>query len=631
MKKSFIIGVGFIIMLLNVHASNIPSLDGDSNQSVGVQVNTVSEKGAWCWFADPRALHHQNHSGTINNTYIGYIDVHGAIKATQINHLTKTTNEVLIRSWFQPDDHNNPTFLVLPDERVMIFYSRHTDESCFYYRISRKPGDITTLGKEIRLETKDNTTYPSPFILSDDPHHIYLCWRGIGWHPTIARLTMPNENDEVQFNWGPHQIQQSQNGVGGVRPYAKYKSNGKDKIYLAYTTTHPDNQSVNWIYFNYIDVNNYSLNDINGTNLATIGSGALHNVDTSATYLNKYPNAVADDSPYRNWLWDISILNENTPVIATVSISEDKESHDYYHVMWTGKEWQKTFLSNAEGHFHQTPGLEKCYSGGMSIDATDPMVIYGSVPTNGEYGSVYELKKFTVASNGELTSTQQLTFNSSKNNIRPFSISSYNNNQNLAWMHGVYYDWIVSSARPEGFPTSIQTNIILPVGSIDLDKGLLFHNEDVGVNIDIDVPSSENFTVAVSLSPDYGDSCNEIIKTDAFTFGIEQGEHPRPYIQVGSDKSISSNILANSDTWRINGRGTGGQWYEPAKLSTLQVVITYENDVLRTYINELIDQSIEVKGLSLSKILPTAGKGVIQNISIYNRALSQDEIKKIYK
>lgn len=109
---------------------------------------------------------------------------------------------MLIRSYFQPDDHNNPTFLVLPDERVMIFYSRHTDEPCFYYRISQVPGDITTLGEEKKILTKDNTTYPSPFILSDDPEHIYLCWRGIRWHPTIARLSLPDENDEVQIDWG---------------------------------------------------------------------------------------------------------------------------------------------------------------------------------------------------------------------------------------------------------------------------------------------------------------------------------------------------------------------------------------------------------------------------------------------
>ncbi|WP_223857778.1 BNR-4 repeat-containing protein [Sphingobacterium micropteri] len=59
----------------------------------------------------------------------------------------------------------------------MIFYSRHTEEACFYYRISQKPGDITTLGEEKRMETDHNTTYPSPFILTDDPGHIYLCSR----------------------------------------------------------------------------------------------------------------------------------------------------------------------------------------------------------------------------------------------------------------------------------------------------------------------------------------------------------------------------------------------------------------------------------------------------------------------
>src|SRR5690606_41975284 len=111
--------------------------------------------------------------------------------------------------WFQPDDHNNPTFLVLPDDRVMIFYSRHTDEVCFYYRISQKPGDITTLGEEKRLETDHNTTYTSPFILADDPDHIYLCWRGLKWHPTSAKLSLPVERAEERLVDKSYQIVQS--------------------------------------------------------------------------------------------------------------------------------------------------------------------------------------------------------------------------------------------------------------------------------------------------------------------------------------------------------------------------------------------------------------------------------------
>ena len=110
---------------------------------------------------------------------------------------------------YKDDLIRNYINLIMPDDRIMIFYSRHTDEPCFYYRVSTKPGDITTLGKEMRLETEFNTTYPSPFFLSDDPNHFYLCWRGINWHPTIARLTLPDANDDVKFDWGPYQIVRS--------------------------------------------------------------------------------------------------------------------------------------------------------------------------------------------------------------------------------------------------------------------------------------------------------------------------------------------------------------------------------------------------------------------------------------
>ena len=186
-----------------------------SGYSVGTDGQLA--EGAWCWFADPRALHYESKDGKIDATYIGYIDYHGSIKAMQIDHKRNKRAEVLVRSWFQPDDHDNPSFLVLPDGRVMIIYSRHTDEPCFYYRISRIPGDITCLGEEKRLATANNTTYPNPFILSDDLNHIYMCWRGIGWHPTVAQMSMPDNDDNIKFTWGPYQMVQS----SGARPYAK--------------------------------------------------------------------------------------------------------------------------------------------------------------------------------------------------------------------------------------------------------------------------------------------------------------------------------------------------------------------------------------------------------------------------
>ena len=209
LKNSFFLAITSLLCASNAVATgNNVALKSNSSTSTTTVYdgNVVTTEGAWCWFADPRALHYENTSKTINYSYIAYIDVHGSIKATQHNFLTGKNNEVLIRSYFQPDDHDVPSFLVLPDERVMIFYSRHTDEACFYYRISKKAGDITSLGAEMKIVTVDNTTYPSPFIMSDDPTHIYLCWRGINWHPTIAKLSIPDAQDNLSITWGPYQI-----------------------------------------------------------------------------------------------------------------------------------------------------------------------------------------------------------------------------------------------------------------------------------------------------------------------------------------------------------------------------------------------------------------------------------------
>ena len=59
--------------------------------------NIVADEGAWCWFADPRAMHYTSPDGNINAAYIGYIDVHGAIKATQMDFVNNKREVVLVR------------------------------------------------------------------------------------------------------------------------------------------------------------------------------------------------------------------------------------------------------------------------------------------------------------------------------------------------------------------------------------------------------------------------------------------------------------------------------------------------------------------------------------------------------
>lgn len=641
-----LLSVIFLLSAVNIETKNTTVyntlLQSDTLQQETHKSYIVTEDGAWCWFADPRALHYENPDGSINSTYTGYIDVHGNIKATQHNFITGKTNEILIRSYFQPDDHDNPSFLVLPDERIMIFYSRHTDEACFYYRVSKNAGDITILGPEMKIKTRYNTTYPSPFILSADNKHFYLCWRGIKWHPTIARYTIPDAQDQVKQDWGPYQMIQST----AARPYCKYYSNGIDKIYLAYTTGHPDNEYPNYIYFNYIDINTLQLKDISGTVLSTISKGA-HQVNKT-NHTDLHPLAVADSpADQRDWIWQTSIDKNGLPVIAMVRISKDKATHDYYYAKWTGTRWRKTFLAHGGGHFHQSEGLELCYSGGMAIDDSNTNVVYCSVPVLGTSGEIYEIVKYTLNEAGAVASSEQITSNSPLNNVRPYIIANSGNSPlKLLWMYGNYYDWIVSSSYPEGFSTAIHSNYSFPSENIDLTNGLVLKENfdkpvagtatvkdgelitDKSTYAIFKAPSAEFFSI--SLTPCIAKDAYEgvIFKMGNLEYGLN-GASLKPYMTIDGISYNSTNYLTNSDSWQTQNRATGGKWWEPVKLGYFNLTLTRENNVLTIYRDGLIDQVLETDDIVLKNVVLGGFNGRIKNCRIYNRALNQQEVKKL--
>jgi len=575
--------------------------------AVGAQAQTtpatsvVADEGAWCWFADPRALHYENASGTINSTYIGYIDVHGNVKATQYDWVRHRKTDVLIRSYFQPDDHNNPTFVVLPDERVMIFYTRHTDEACIWYRISQKPGDITALGEEKRLATANNTTYPSPFILSDDPNHIYLCWRGINWHPTIARLTMPDAAGNCSFDFGPKQIVQST----GARPYAKYQSNGKDKIYLSYTTGHPDNEQPDWLYLNVIDINHGNgpiLRDVKGNQLSVIANG-VHNVNKQDSYASAHPAAIVDNTAnIRNWVWQIVLDKDENPVIAYPHIDGAKTTHVYWYARWTGTEWRRTWVQYGGHAFHKNwNSTERCYSGGMSLDPDNINDLYLSIPTtNGQYNKdgVYEIWKYTIDDAGTVAGSEQITKNSTKNNVRPFIIpGSKNSPMRLAWMNGDYYYWMVQQNYPKGYPTAIHC-------AYDWKEELTPENVPAEIPTCICFWKDMTMTMAFAMDENhYEGTLFTISDNTPLTYSI--GADSYPVVTIGNKSYRSQNRLLTSDAWATGSTGTSGDNH-PTKLSTWVLTLTYDGKTLTTYRNGLVDQVITPE---------TTIGGVVENIA----------------
>ncbi len=606
----------------------------------------VDDEGAWCWFADPRSISYKNDEGTLDFTIIGYIDIHGNIKATQINHLTDEANEVLIRTNIQPDDHNNPTFLVLPDERIIVFYSRHTDEACFWYRVTKEKGDLTTLGEEKRLDTEAATTYPSPFILSDDPDHIYLCWRGIEWHPTIAKLSMPDENGDTEFVYGPYQLVRSSNVGSNVRPYAKYASNGKDRIFISYTGTHPDNFDPNWLYFNYIDIATMTMHDINGTLMRTIANGPLI-VDHS-----NQSHIVDQTGGVRNWLWQVAADENGNPVIANVRINGSKTSHDYYYVKWNGTEWVKTFLSNAGGHFHQTPGFEMCYSGGMAIDPENTNIMYGSVPVEGVFGKVYEIVKYTMNDEGtEVIATEQITKNSQKNNVRPYVIGGNENNEiRLTWMHGDYYDWIVrNNHNPLGYCTSVMAEKALPTKTVSLDDAVAsedyasidgsFRATRETANV-IEVSENGNFTVSADIYLD-GDYEGKLLDLGGVELSVEnintvygdnnesEKERARVVLTVDGTDYVTSNVYGSSDCWTNFTGQTGGEYMVENYSDYITHTITYDGEYLTLYREGLVDYKLKAEGLALENVEVGGFDGLADNVYVFDRVLNHDEIKAL--
>lgn len=585
-----------------------------ATQGVKAQQQTYSghqltDEGAWCWFADPRAIHYSNDEGTINASYIGYIDVHGNVKAMQMDYIAGHQSEVLVRSYFQPDDHNNPTFLVLPDERVLIIYSRHTDEPAFYYRVSKYPGDITVLGEEKCIKTNHNTTYPSPFLMSDDPEHFYLCWRGLGWHPTIARLTLPDENDDVEIKWGPYQIVQST----GARPYAKYYSNGKDKLYMTYTTGHPDNEWPNWLYFNVVNLNsakgadgsvsvNPTLEDIKGNHLSTIAEGKFR-VNKSAEYKQQYPYTLVDaPAASRAWVWQIVCDEEGLPAIAMVRIDRSKNHHRYYYAKWTGEAWRLTDLADGGGRFHPS-NTEYCYSGGMALDPECPGTVYLSIPEVQPRGQrIHEIWRYVVADNGQISIRERITHRSEKNNVRPFVLpGSKDAPMRLMWMHGDYAYWIVKKGYPTGFPTAIHADYAWPAPCA---QGIVASR------------SNKAFTIDLVVDLDANEYHGTLLTTESFTYGLDK-ENVKPYIKIADDIYYSTNVLYTSDNWATNCTGThGDNW--PTPLGTVQFTFSYDGQRLTIYRNGLIDQVIERRGLNAKKISVGDSLG-IKNVDLQAR------------
>ncbi|MDL2322579.1 BNR-4 repeat-containing protein [Bacteroidales bacterium OttesenSCG-928-A17] len=418
---------------------------------------TLTEDGAWCWFADPRAVYYE---GEKKQTYISWINSQGDIMIASYNHDTNEYKEKVIHSKLEIDDHDVPAILIREDGRIVVFYSKHQYAGPMQRVISTNPEDISSFSSSYTWGS--NVSYPNPFQVGDS---ICLLYRGINWHPTIAVST----NNGQSFT-DVRQLVLN----GGDRPYARYCQSADGAIHVAVTTGHPRNESKNQIFYFKLKDNHFYRADgtlikefIEGIDLG--GKGTNTGVGSEAEIVY---NGTANG---RGWIWDITIDPETqNPVMVYASFPTDSD-HRYNYAYWDddSKKWVNKEIVKSGKWFPQTPSgtteREPHYSGGLSMDHNNPSVVYLSKQVNG----VFEIYKYETSDKGDTWVATAITENTPSDivNVRPIVPRNHKEGYfDVIWMRGKYGYYYQDFKTSLVFQMSAKTDNI---ESISLDKSTL--------------------------------------------------------------------------------------------------------------------------------------------------------------
>ena len=381
-----------------------------------------TKDGAWCWFQDPRAVYI---SGQRKRTYAGWVTKEGQLQVGAFDHSTGQIEMVTIKEKWQIDDHDSNSFLVLPDKRIMVFYTRHNGIGLLS-QTTVNPEDISKWTNEVVVANTRYITYSNPIYLTEEKR-FYVFWRGETHKPTFSTSI-----DGVI--WTAPQILLEDKGRESrtIRPYLKVISDGKSEIHFAFTDGHPRNEPENSIY--YIKYKNGKFFRANGTNIGTMDDLPIQPHQSDIVYDGKV-------NKVRSWVWDIALNTNGNPVIAYTRLPKESD-HRYHYAYWNGSIWLDSEITPGGSWFPQTaPNTierEPHYSGGLAIDHEKPSIVYVSRKID----KAFEIEKWVTADQGKTWVSTAITSNSTFNNVRPVvPIGHETNVDSVLWMKGDYFHY----------------------------------------------------------------------------------------------------------------------------------------------------------------------------------------------
>jgi len=328
---------------------------------------------------------------------------------------------VLKEEW-DADDHNVGSFIVLPDNRLMVFYARHNKPGLFC-RTASRPEDIHRWNDEVTVSGSPRITYNHPVYLKKEKT-FYVFWRGPTWKPTFS-----TSRDGV--NWGePRILIRSRRWFrpAYVRPYVKVATDGESSIHFAFTDGHPKNEWRNSLYYLRYEGGRFFRAD--GVPVGRMDTLPVRHDQSDVVY-----NARA--TGVRAWVWDIALDDRGFPVIAYVRFPS-QEDHRYHYARWTGADWLDTeVVAGGTGFPEIPPGkkdTQQHYSGGIALDPENPSVLFVSRQVNG----AFEIEKWETPDRGKSWQSVSLTRDSRHLNVRPLVPRGHPGGTHVLWMFGRY-------------------------------------------------------------------------------------------------------------------------------------------------------------------------------------------------
>jgi len=391
-----------------------------------------NENGAWCWFQDERAI-------VVNDSLmIGSVSSEGSIEVTEYD-LTAGGPPVrtVLHPQFQADDHAAPALLALPDDRILAVYARHGNDRDICYRTTFDPNHAAGWTPEQRYRTRGRVTYSNLYRLTGENKpdgRIYNFYRGRNYNPNFVTS---DDNGQTWADGRPGSATDGRLiaiGNGRTRPYAKYTSNGTNKIHFITTEGHPRDEN-NSIYYGCLYQGRITAAD--GTPLHDTADGGIAPQDLEKVYTGGVNNVA--------WTTDIELDSNGRPFFAfSIQMNRDMNDLRYGYARWDGDRWQVHEMACAGSALYEA---EADYTGLVALIPNEPDVVYIATDVHPATGDPlistadgkrhYEIFRGTTTDTGTTWQWNPITENSAHDNIRPV-IPLWNNGTILLWMRGTY-------------------------------------------------------------------------------------------------------------------------------------------------------------------------------------------------